>query len=67
MKRCVLLSLAGCVACNVDVILAWVVGCLACGELLCLTLIGRVRSLRCQCLDCRGDAWFGTGLLGVKS
>jgi len=60
VKRCVLVSLVECVACNVDVILAWVVGCLACGELLCLTLIGRVRSLRCRFV-----ASLGARMLGV--
>ena len=38
------------------------VGCLACCEVLCLTLVGRVHSFRC-----RGDASLGAGLLGMKS
>ena len=41
VKCSVLLWLVGCVACNVDVMLALVLGCLACGKMQCLTLIGR--------------------------
>ena len=60
VKRCIVVLLVGCVACNVEMMLALVLGCLACGEMQCFTLVGRVRGLQCRC-----DASLSARLLGM--